>query len=212
MKSSPRPRAPPAAVAVTASTAAAMDVVPPRNEAQAATSTPLETPELAQNASEMLGARPDRRAARLRSSSARWGAAGFRGPSLVGSLRRRLPRSKPRGCFAPQASAVRASWVRRLPRPEPGGCFAPQASAVRASWRAPPLANGGAANDAAVVQPPAGMMKRRCSACYAEGHRAGSRKCPRTAPPRAPLQPLAIGAANAAPLVRDEMRDRMDLD
>ena len=83
MKSSPRPRAPPAAVAVTASTAAAMDVVPPRNEAQAATSTPLETPELAQNASEMLGARPDRRAARLRSSSARWGAAGFRGPSLV---------------------------------------------------------------------------------------------------------------------------------
>ena len=112
MKSSPRPRAPPAAVAVTASTAAAMDVVPPRNEAQAATSTPLETPELAQNASEMLGARPDRRAARLRSSSARWGAAGFRGPSLVGSLRRRLPRSEPRGCFAPQASAVQASWVR----------------------------------------------------------------------------------------------------
>ena len=88
MKSSPRPRAPPAAVAVTASTAAAMDVVPPRNEAQAATSTPLETPELAQSASEMLGARPDRRAARLRSSSARWvlGAAGFRGPSPVGAL------------------------------------------------------------------------------------------------------------------------------
>ena len=70
-----------------------MDVVPPRNEAQAATSTPLETPELAQNASEMLGARPDRRAARLRSSSARWGPAGFRGPSLVGA---RLPLPEPR--------------------------------------------------------------------------------------------------------------------
>ena len=114
----------------------------PPNEAQSATSTPLETPELAQSASEMLGARPDRRAARLRSSSARWvlclfapQRAGFRGPSPVGALRCRLPRpdcrsgasNQPtppcrRSSAARLADRVPRAWRARVTQEVPARC------------------------------------------------------------------------------------------